>query len=72
MTISNLIQIIEEYKIPKDTKLLSDSGWECGATNMDGIYYNKNRKEIVFTQTGSKHDRYYKNDEWQLLHGETI
>ena len=39
MTFTVLKKVMEEHNIPDDAKLMSDSGWECGATNMNGIYY---------------------------------
>lgn len=55
MTFAILKKIIEKHNIPEDVELLSDSGWECGATVMDGVWYNAKRNEIQFTQNG-KHE----------------
>ena len=41
MTAGELINIFKQNNIPNDAILMSDSGWECCATDMDGIYYNK-------------------------------
>lgn len=60
MTYKKLKEIIEKNNIPEDVKFESDSGWECGPTDMDGIYYNKSENTIVFTQ-GYWHDPYYCN-----------
>lgn len=49
-------------------KLLSDSGWECGETEMNGIFYNKQLNHIIFTQTGDKYDQYHKNKQYICLH----
>lgn len=51
MTFAELNKIIEDNNIPHDVKLMSDSGWECSATDMDGVYYNREKNEIVFTQS---------------------
>ena len=56
MTFAELNKIIEENNIPHDVKLMSDSGWECGATDMDGVYYNREKNEIVFTQKTMQRD----------------
>lgn len=56
MTFAELNKIIEENHIPHDVKLMSDSGWECSATDMNGVYYNRERNEIVFTQRTMKCD----------------
>ncbi len=68
MTVGKLAQILKEHNIPEDTVMLSDSGWECSATDMDGVYYNEERQEIVFTQSGDKYEYYYSKSEWKLLY----
>lgn len=64
MTFSELSKLIKKYKIPKDVKLESDSGWECDATDMDGVYYCKKTNTIVFTQYFSEYENYYIKPEW--------
>lgn len=56
MTFAEINKIIEENNIPHDVKLMSDSGWECSATDMDGVYYNREKNEIVFTQNTMMRD----------------
>lgn len=56
MTFEQLTNIIKKHKIPKNVHLMSDSGWECDATEMDGVYYNKERNLIVFTQDNDGYD----------------
>lgn len=68
MTFAKLQQIIKENNIPEDVTLTSDSGWECFATDMNGVYYSHELNEIVFTQHGDKYDSYF--GKWQLLHSE--
>lgn len=69
MTIGEFSKLIKDNNIPEDVTMLSDSGWECSATDMDGIYYNEEEQEIVFTQNGNKYERkYYNKPEWKLLH----
>lgn len=63
MTYGLLKQIFEENNIPDDAKLMSDSGWECDPTEMDGIYYCEEDNEVVFTQ-GSLYDSYYASEDW--------
>lgn len=41
MTVGKLAQIIKENNIPEDAVMLSDSGWECGPSDMNGVYYSK-------------------------------
>lgn len=58
MTYEKLREIIEANNIPQNVELLSDSGWECNETPMDGVYYNAKLNHIVFTQSCSKYERY--------------
>ena len=52
MTFEKLAEIMERNQIPKDVKLMSDSGWECCETDMDGLYYSKSENVLIFTQHG--------------------
>ena len=45
-----LKEIIDKNNIPDNVLLLSHSGWECNATDMDGIWYCKDKNVIVITQ----------------------
>ena len=53
MTIEKFLSLLSE--VPDDATMLSDSGWECGPTDMDGVFYNEEKNEITFTQ-GCWHD----------------
>jgi len=68
MTFELLSEIIEKNNIPKNVSLISDSGWECCSTEMDGVYYNPKDNEIVFTQDGDEFESYHKDDKWKLLY----
>jgi hypothetical protein len=68
MTFKKLKQVIEKHNIPEGVHLLSDSGWECFATEMDGVYYNECKNVIVFTQVGDKYDDNYTVSPWKRLH----
>lgn len=50
MTYKKLKEIIENNNIPEDVHFMSNSGWECCATEMDGVYYSPSANEIHFTQ----------------------
>lgn len=71
MTLEKLSEIMKEHNIPGDVRLMSDSGWECDATDMDGIFYNKKENILVFTQEGNANfmDEHYYNGDWELLCG---
>lgn len=68
MTFQKLNDLITQHNIPTDVKLLSDSGWECDATEMDGIYFNKRSNTIIFTQNLSEFNPYHKDKEWTPLY----
>lgn len=61
MTLEKLKELCQQNIIPDDVELLSDSGWECGETDMDGVWYSKEANCIVFTQ-GEDVDFLLKND----------
>ena len=63
MTVELFKKILKDNNIPDDCVLMSDSGWECDATNMNGVYYHPTRNEIVFTQGGDGDCEYYEEDE---------
>ena len=67
MTFKKLCEILEKNNIPKDVHLMSDSGWECSTTEMDGIYYNKKENIIVFTQEANEYEGYHKLRNWREL-----
>ena len=56
MTFGKLKEILEKNNIPDNAILLSDSGWECDATDMDGIYYKREENIVVFTQGDDKYN----------------
>lgn len=69
MTYRLLKQLIEDNGIPYDVKLMSDSGWECDATDMDAIYYNKSTNTLIFTQSGNVgYTSYDDDDAWEILY----
>lgn len=70
MTFDLLNRLIEENNIPRNVKLMSDSGWECDATDMNGVWHNRECNTIVFTQAGDEYDEYSRHDEWKLIYGE--
>lgn len=48
MTIGKLLNLIKD--LPKDAVVMSDSEWECDATDCDGVYYSKEINTLVLTQ----------------------
>ena len=65
MTIEILDKLIKENNIPNDVIIRSDSGWECGDTACDGVWYNKKKNIIILTQdiegTSRLYDMKYEN-----------
>ena len=49
MTFAELSKLLSDNNIPEDVVLMSDSGWECGETDMDGVYYNDFLNMIIFS-----------------------
>lgn len=69
MTFKLLHRILIKHDIPENVKLMSDSGWECSATEMNGVYYNREENVLVFTQEGDESDyRYFEDNKWELLY----
>lgn len=64
MTVKELNRLLTANNIPEDAILMSDSGWECGASDMDGVYYNSKENIIVFTQYFSEFEKYEKKADW--------
>ena len=64
MTVKELKQILTINNIPEDARLMSDSGWECCATDMDGVYYNPKENIVVFTQHFSEFEKYEEKADW--------
>lgn len=67
MTFEKLQALIEKHNIPSNVKLLSDSGWECDETEMDGVYYNEKENHIIFTQEFSDYEQYARDTDYKEL-----
>ena len=68
MTLKLLKRILAANDVPDTVQMVSDSGWECCETEMDGIFYNREENKIVFTQ-GEGSSKWVKRDGWELLYG---
>ena len=64
MTVGELFNILKQNDIPDDAVLMSDSGWECCATDTDGVYYNKSKNTVVLTQKFSEYAYYHESNDW--------
>ena len=67
MKLNKLLELINKHNIPDDVLLRSDSGWECDATDMNGVYYNRKLNVIVFAQYFSENDSYFNELDWEIL-----
>jgi len=73
MTFRYLKEIMEQHHIPENVHLISDSGWECGATDMMGVFYHEKDNILVFTQFGRSDGRgenYREESGWKLVSDE--
>ena len=50
--INDIVKILSDKNIPSDARIMSDSGWEGDATDMDGVFYSRETNELVFNQGG--------------------
>ena len=69
MTIGKLLTLIKD--LPKDAVVMSDSGWECDATDCDGVYYSKKLNTLVLTQ-GYGEKKYFGHSEAEASDWETL
>lgn len=68
MTLEKLIKVLEERNIPKDVEIMSDSGWECGPSEIDMVYYNPETKILMLTRRWGNYHTYKKDDDWMLIY----
>lgn len=50
MTFKEMKDLLEKNNIPDDAQMLSNSGWECGATSVEACYYSSSKNEIHLVQ----------------------
>ena len=68
MTFQYLEKLIHKNNIPQNVRLMSDSGWECSATDMSGVYYHAEESTIVFTQDSYGADKKYcMENGWKMI-----
>ena len=69
MTLELLNKICEENNVPKDVHLRSDSGWECSPTEMNGVWFDALRNEMIITQGYHEVDEYL---DYKCLYGKGV
>lgn len=62
MTFVELKELIKKNNIPENATLFSNSGWECGATEIDALYYSPSKNEIHLVPIVSGQERDYNED----------
>ena len=68
MTMEILERVLKENNVPHDVRFMSDSGWECDPTEMDGVFYSRQNNTIVFTQGSCSDREYEQSEEWEILY----
>lgn len=59
ITVEKLIELMKENNIPMNAKLTSDSGWECCATDVESVFYDSAKNEIVLCSDDPNLERRY-------------
>lgn len=67
MKFYELVELFDKFGVSEDVKLKSDSGWECSATEMNGVFYNEKENLIVFTQANGASGDEYSSQDWVCL-----
>lgn len=67
LTFKELKELIEKNEIFEDVILRSDSGWECGPTDIGGVWYSWINNEIIFTQFPNDDEEERKQNGYILL-----
>lgn len=62
MTYKQLKSLIESNKIPENVVLMSNSGWESGATGVEACYYSPSKNELHLVQNVFDSTRGYDED----------
>jgi hypothetical protein len=73
MKVKDFIEHVNKYN---NYEVLSDSGWECDPTDIEGAYISENKKIIIITQSwevkyGTNIDKYnrdYETDDFRILY----
>ena len=67
MKINELLSLLNKHKIPLNADIQNDSGWECDATDVGGVYYNEVTNTVVLTQEIYVGDIYYGAKGWIVV-----
>lgn len=64
LEVQDLLQIISKYNIPPTAKIILATGWECGATKADGLYYNFSDNILAISYDCNE---WFDSAEWVLI-----
>lgn len=67
INVGTLIGIFINNQIDNDAVIMTDSGWECDATEVNMIYYNAKTNVIMLTRKYGNYDTYDDSEDWKLL-----
>lgn len=67
ITVGSLIGITVTCGVPSDAAIMTDSGWECDATEVNLVYYNAKTKVLMLTREYGNYEQYADSDDWKLL-----
>lgn len=59
MTVAKFNELLKQYSIPEDAIIMSNSGWECGPTDPDGVFYEESTNTITLGQGTRAEPQYY-------------
>ena len=63
MRLDELYFLLRLHAIPLNAKIQSDSGWEGGVTDCNGLFYDRYHNILIFTQDYDLPSIQYKNFE---------
>ena len=64
LEVQDLLQAISKYNIPPTAKINLATGWECGPTGADTLYYNIAENTLAIVDGC---EDWYKSADWILI-----
>lgn len=64
LEVRDLLQAISKYNIPPTAKINLATGWECGPTGADALYYNVSENTLVISD---QCDHWFESADWILI-----
>lgn len=63
MSVEHFWKLCKQNHIPGNAIMMSDSGWECGESDCEAMFYNPKRNVVMLVQGGNC-EAYSKQDGW--------